>query len=81
MYKIEKGIPIPNKLHGGGPKKKYPFDEMVVGDSFFVSCKKEDSRKLCATLKNSTQRLPNTKFTTVYVKEEKKAGVRIWRIS
>ena len=80
--KIDKGIPIPGSIHGGGRKKnKYPFEEMEVGDSFFVKCSKEKRQNIQATLKNSTQRLPKMKFTTRFVTEKGRGtGVRIWRI-
>jgi hypothetical protein len=34
MYKIEKDIPIPR------PRRKYPFEDMEVGDSVFVEGKR-----------------------------------------
>lgn len=36
-YKIEKGIPIPEKS-----RFKYPFRDMDVGDSVFIPGKKSD---------------------------------------
>jgi hypothetical protein len=36
MFDIEQGIPEPDVRRGRPPK--YPFREMSVGDSFFVSC-------------------------------------------
>lgn len=80
MYKIESHIPIPDKLHSGGPKKKYPFDKMKVGDSFIVECSKELSKKVSASLKNATRRLHGPQFITKYVEEKEAFGVRIWRI-
>jgi hypothetical protein len=80
--KIDKGIPTPEYIHGGGRRKnKYPFEKMEVGDSFFCKCKKEDAQKTQATLKNSSQRLPEMRFTTKFVVERGRgSGVRIWRV-
>ncbi len=77
-YKIEEGIPIPLQYRGGS-KKKYPFDDMEIGDSFLVTCIKGKVKSVSASLIGSTRRVPHKSFTTRYIKEEK--GVRIWRIS
>lgn len=77
-YKIEKGILIPPHYRGGA-KRKYPFDEMQMGDSFLVLCEKEKAKDVSATLKGSSKRMYPTLFTTRYISEE--GGVRIWRIA
>lgn len=33
-FKIEKGISLPTKAERPGPKSRYPFGQMVAGDSF-----------------------------------------------
>lgn len=62
MIKIDKNIPIPPKR---GRPKKYPFDEMEVGDSCLVKTKGVLSR-----------RIDGKRFTTRTVK----GGVRVWRV-
>lgn len=78
MYELEKGIPITEKSIGRH-LKKYPFTEMEVGDSFFVSVDgdalalRRKQLSLCgAALRNKPM-----KFTTRVVD----GGVRIWRIA
>ena len=78
-YKIEKGIPITHKPNVGGGKKKYPFEDMEIGDSFLVPCKKEKAQSVSSTLMGATKREHPKKFTTHYNLEE--GGVRIWRIN
>lgn len=34
-YRVEHGKPRPQRV-GGFPLRKYPFDRMAIGDSFFV---------------------------------------------
>ncbi len=77
-YEIEKGIPIPNQYRGG-TKRKYPFNDMEVGDSFLVLCSKKRSKNVSASLKGSTRRTKDMSFITRYISTE--GGVRIWRIS
>lgn len=69
MYKIEKGIEIPECKHGGGKNRKYPFDEMDVGDSFFVPVIDPTKDRLvsrASSILASTRakRLQNRKFSS-----------------
>lgn len=73
MYEIEKNIPIPDP--NKGRKSKYPFATMQVGDSFFVSDKKQTVIGSCASA--YSKRNPDVKFT-VRVAE---GGVRCWRVA
>lgn len=66
--KIEKGMPIPTSN-----KSTYPFREMKIGDSFFVSSDKENSMRVCAY---GFSRGGKIKFTTRKVD----GGTRCWRV-
>lgn len=66
MYKIEKGVPMPN----GG---KYPLTDMGVGDSFLVS--KDDLMGLRASIQKA-QRDGRMRWMT---RAEGDNGVRVWR--
>jgi hypothetical protein len=73
MIKIESNIPIP-KISKKGRQKVYPFDEMNVGDSFFIEGR--TTSQLSSVANNWSKRYdPKAKFV---VKQENK-GVRIWR--
>lgn len=67
MYEIEKSIPFPHEA------KKYPFDEMDVGDSFFVPNKKSGA---ISGSKQIAQRRTGFKFVCRNVD----GGVRVWRV-
>jgi hypothetical protein len=72
--KIEKGIPMPTK-------KEYPWDEMEIGDSFFVKANDNDIVKTHSSIQSLGIRWfrvhkPDGKVATRKVE----GGVRIWRI-
>ena len=65
--KIEKGIPIPVK------RKKYPFAEMEVGDSFFIEKKQSTVSVACSWFVREVK--PEWGFTC----RKENNGVRVWR--
>jgi hypothetical protein len=71
---IEKGIPIPPKKGG---KIFFPFDEMEVGDSFFVPVKEKNMRRLVNNKASKYAGKSGKKFTTRTVE----GGIRCWRIA
>ena len=68
-YEVEKGIEIP-----GGGKKKYPWDEMEVGDSFFIPGLGEVPRNIASSAPTHRKKR-GEKYTTRKVE----GGYRIWR--
>lgn len=77
MIKIEKYIPIPD-INTINRKRstKYPFDEMEIGDSFFISCEEEDKRRIGVNIISNAGRRKPKRFTTLSVE----GGMRCWRI-
>jgi len=72
MFEIEKDIPIPKNR-----RRKYPFDKMKVGDSFYVKDERDPSNivsSLCGCVR--IKRYADKKFRT----QIENGGVRIWRI-
>ena len=69
--KIEKGIPIPAGQQGA--PRKYPFDEMEIGDSFLVAEEKIRSVRALASL---AKKKNGMKVATRKVD----GGFRVWRI-
>lgn len=70
MYKIEKGKELIRKGH------KYPFSEMVVGDSFLVDDGSNESARSNAYIYGIRN---NMKFKT---RKEKKTGyLRVHRVA
>lgn len=77
MFKIEKNIPAPATAGNTGRNSKYPWHDMVVGDSFFVKdgCK-NNLRNLC----HVTSKRLSKKFVSSVYSDKKNEGVRIWRM-
>ena len=67
IVKIDKGVPLPTA------RRKYPWDEMEVGDSFFSPVGQ-------ATLMTQSRRRSDRKFTSCAVEENGVRGTRIWRV-
>lgn len=73
MYKIEKNIPIQQKVAA-----KYPFDEMSFGDSFFVPCTK-DVQQIAQRIRASAYRFGRINECRFTIREVK-GGVRVWKM-
>ena len=77
MFKIEKGIEIPEKK--SGRKRKYPFVEMQVGESFFVPIVEGKSlQELQAMVGACANAAIGKGKVTVRIDGD---GVRCWRIA
>lgn len=85
MFKIEKGIPVPDSR-----KRKYPLKEMEIGDSFFVSFESgtiltgKMINKLGANILGSSRHLKKEgKFFITRRQKDKTGniiGIRCWRV-
>ena len=73
MIKIEKGIPFPRYTKNGrSTNRKYPWEEMEVGDSFFTEKK---VGTMASAAGHAGERL-GMKFAT----KSENNGTRVWRI-
>lgn len=72
-FVIEKDVPLPEK----NVRWKYPFDQMEVGDSFFVVNK--DTTQMSALCKRAGKRL-GARFVTAKAERGDESGVRVWRM-
>jgi hypothetical protein len=76
-FKIDKGIPVPDR-QGGHGNSKYPMANMEVGDSFFVPWG-EDRLRTRSVLSNAVAafhlRNKPKRFTT----HREEGGIRVWR--
>lgn len=68
--KVDKDIPMPPRRK---ERRKWPFDEMNVGDSFFAPEVK------AAHFGPYARRLLPKRFTTRTVTENDIRGIRVWR--
>lgn len=73
MFKIEKTVEIPGNAGRTGGPNRYPFPDMEVGDSFFVSGAQGSKAGPAA---HTWGRSHGRKFVT----RKEGDGVRIWRI-
>lgn len=73
-FKIEKGVPIPPKI--ASSIKKYPFEKLKIGDSFFVPLADGKSpSSLFSAISQAKKRLGINLFSA-----KVKDGRRVWRI-
>jgi len=82
-FKIEKGIPIPERGHDGCRRCKYGWEKMEIGDSQFfpgatTGDKKGNARAYAAAKAYAARR--NKRFLGRRVTVKGVTGVRIWRI-
>jgi hypothetical protein len=77
MFKIDHDVPIPNAPRNS----RYPWDQMQVGDSFFVPDPdgKNGHLKLLNTMAGCASNQKKKK-KTVYTVRSESNGVRIWRV-
>lgn len=77
MLPIESGIPVPLVKNGG--RKKYPFKDLAVGESFFVvetdRFRRRQRIKQLATTAGSLKKKIGLTFTT----RSEEDGIRVWR--
>jgi hypothetical protein len=86
MFKIEKGIPLPDARSGtrSPDAVPYPFDKMKVGDSFFIPTKgpvqmrRQTMRRVLAA---SYKFRRKTKSAASFASRSFSDGVRIWRVA
>jgi hypothetical protein len=69
-FKIEKGVPIPERRHGKG---KYPWASLKIGDSFFVPGL-YSSAQMASSIGFQRQ-----KTGREHVCRKEGEGVRVWR--
>jgi hypothetical protein len=79
MIKVDKNVPIPNNA-GGGRRKKYPWNEMEVGDSFEIEAGKEKAVRSAASYFASRFHDRTGKQIKFAVCRDDNGTFRCWRI-
>jgi hypothetical protein len=76
-FKIEQDVPIPRENWTGN--NRYPFRDMKVGDSFFISSDTpgEAALRVRSSVCYFSKRNPEYHFTVLKVD----GGCRVWRIA
>jgi len=75
-FRIEHGVPMPKC---GSIKRKYPFPQMNVRDSFFVPCEFFEVKNLMFSL-TSCMRWASVKTGFKFAQRAVEGGIRVWRI-
>ena len=70
-FNIEEGVPIPEVDHSRN--RKYPWDELLVGDSFFAHGQKPNTLR-------SSAKLAKKRTGFKFVSRAVNGGARGWRI-
>ena len=87
-FKIDSGIAVPTDYHSR--EFKYPFDDMDVGDSFFIQPEYEDEtvkrlgNRVAQARQNYQKRCvrqgKEVQFTQRMRTEDNISGYRVWRV-
>lgn len=72
MYKIDENVELPPKK--SELRRRYPFKEMKVGDSFFISC--DDTHRQQRRVHAAARGHKDKRFVT----RQSSDGVRVWRV-
>ncbi len=73
--KVDKGVPMPEATP---LKRKLPFEQLEVGDSFLYSTK--TGRKVQGAARGICRKWSD-KLGTTYATRRTEEGIRIWRLS
>ena len=82
MIPIDKNVPLPEKTGSGAqPHKpqKFPYADMVVGDSFVYDAYTKPKMILACNM-NNRRGTNGRKFTCRKVREDGKDVIRVWRV-
>ena len=78
-FEVFKGLPMPQ-----GPKKKYNFEDLGVGDMLFVPLAKGEvhttAQNKISSAAASWGKRRDRKFATQMIKNDNKLGIGVWRI-
>jgi len=76
-FEIEKGKPIPSNRHDN----PFPFEKMIVGDSFVVSPGEMKPGTVSSRVASFNKRNPAMKFITRQVNRRGRGKTtRVWRV-
>ena len=79
--KIDKGVPLPNRIAKRKKVGPLPLADMSIGDSFFLKC--ADDEEAAHVLKSLRVRLPRFSHENPDYKfssSKCKGGLRVWRV-
>jgi hypothetical protein len=74
IIKVDKDFPVP-----ASARRKYPWDDMGIGDSFFVAG--ANSTGMSNAAKGARKKRTDSRWMCRTVVENGIEGVRVWRIA
>lgn len=80
MIKIDKKVPIPE--HRVRSNKKYPFESMEVGNSFFIECPLAETYRTTANILSCFRNFKSyhpDKISWRITTRKVEGGIRCWR--
>ncbi len=82
VFIIQKAIPISGTYRSLGPNLRYPFSEMLAGDSFEIKTNEKEARKVVSRMSSSCSSYVKTRNTAAKftVRRTSTETVRVWRI-
>lgn len=84
-FTFQTGIPVPAPRRGGRGSTVYGFEQMEIGQSFFIDADTENpnpAKRIASTVSSASTRLEPRKFVVRSVDETGqggKKGARVWR--
>ena len=79
MFQVETGIPTPVGYRHEN-RRKYPWKEMRVGDSFYVPTRQDQSTNKLQTSMGATAAGARKRLHARYTVRIEGDGVRVWRV-
>lgn len=80
--RVEKGVPIPPIRRGpvaeAGSRRRYPWDEMEIGDSFAVRPKKGQTHRELAGALAALFSQRRRQYKELYTMRREGVGFRVW---
>lgn len=78
--KIERGVPLPERLAKRIRIGPLPLRELAVGDSILVECGEEEIERVLHSIRVRLSRFRSNNKSYNFSSTRDKKGVRIWRI-
>jgi len=81
-FQFDTGIPVPAARRGGRGTSTYGFEQMNVGQSFFIAETPDNpnpAKGIASTVSTASRRLEPKKFIVRTVDENGRKGARVWR--
>lgn len=81
VISIDRGVPVAPAICPGAARRKYPFRDMQVGDSFFVSTKNDVERKKAQARLSGCANFYCRILGFTFAVRQVEGGVRVWRVA